>query len=112
MSNSEITKLKKNLDSSAQVTRDNVMGEEITKGNEMLREIGTLINPIPKGIKYVGSMATHIYQSEMLGQIFFMGQVSTLGECPEETASAALSNLRGDAQGYYGRSRQKKRSGF
>ena len=112
MSNSEITKLKKNLDSTAKVTRDNVMGPEVTKGNEMLREVGTLVNPIPAHLKHIGSMAVHIYQSEQLGQIFFMGQVSTLGECPEDTASAALSNLRGDAQGYYGRSRQKKRSGF
>jgi len=57
-------------------------------------------------------MAIHIYQSEILGQVFFMGQVNTLADTPEETASAALSNLRGDAQNYYGRTRQTKRSGF
>ena len=105
-------KFQNTLHHSAKVTRDNVTGEEVTKANAMLRDIGADLNPIPKNLIYKGSMAIHIYQSEIQGHDFFMGQVNTLADTPEETASAALSNLRGDAQNYYGRTRQTKRSGF
>jgi len=94
------------------VERHEVASEASTKGNGLLRDIGELVNPIPNTLKYVGSMAVHIYQSEMLRQVFFMGQAQTLGDTPEETASAALTNLKGDAMNYYGRARKTKRSGF
>lgn len=100
------------LGGKAKVERHDVSNEQAAQGNARLRDIGEMLNPIPKHVKYMGSMAVHIYQSEMIGQVFFMGQVSTLSGTPEETASAALSNLRGDAQSYYGRQRQRKRSGF
>lgn len=106
------SKFTQNLQGTAKVERHDISGEQAEKGNARLRDLGTDLNPMPEYLNYKGSMAVHIYQSEMLGQIFFMGQTNTLADTPEETASAALSNLRGDAQTYYGRTRQKKRSGF
>lgn len=96
----------------ATIQRETVQNETAKQGNEKLRDIGELCNPIPDTLKYLGSAAVHVYQSEMLGQIFFSSQAQTLQDCPEFLASKALDDLRGTAMEFYGRSRQKKRSGF
>lgn len=80
--------------------------------NERLRDIGEAGNPIAKTLEYKGSMACHIYESPVLGQVFFITQTQTMQDVSEITAGNALANLRGDMMAHYGRNRQKKRSGF
>lgn len=100
------------LGQKASVERHEVRGKEIEMANHRVMEIGRSLNPMPDHLKYLGSMAVHIYQSEMLGQLFFMSQCQTLGDTPELLASTALTDLKGTAQQFYGRTRQTKRSGF
>ena len=82
------------------------------KSNAILRNIGEGLNPLAKNLTYKGSMAMHVYQSEILGQIFFVAQTSTIQDVPEETAAAAHQSLKQELMATYGRARQTKRSGF
>lgn len=93
------------------VERHEVKNETAERGNAELRQIGERFNPYPQAMQYKGSMCVHVYQSEILGHIMFAAQ-NLIQDIPEETASAALSDLRGSAQEFYGRNRQVKRSGF
>lgn len=106
---------KKNFDTEigqkVRVERDEVKTELAERSNAQLRDIGSALNPYPQALNYKGSLAVHIFESPMLGQIMFVGQ-TLLRDVPEETASAAISDLRGSAQIHYGRTRQVKRSGF
>lgn len=96
----------------ATVQRQDFANELSTKANAALRGIGESVNPVAGSLTYMGSAAVHIYQSEMLGQIFFMSQAQTLGQTDEALASKALNDLRGAMQEHYGRKRQILRSGF
>lgn len=95
----------------AKVERTKDQSELAQRANLYLRQIGEDIVPV-KGLLYKGSAAIHIYQSEILGQVFFVSQTATLQDCPEVTASKAFDALRSDMQASYGRRRQTKRSGF
>jgi len=86
--------------------------ELASKSNAILRNIGEGLNPLVKNLTYMGSMGMHIYQSEILGQIFFIAQTETMRDVPEETASAAHKTLKQELMNTYGRARQTKRSGF
>lgn len=98
---------------SATVQRDGVESELGGRANLALRNIGEDLNPLRKqGVNYMGSAALHIYQSEVLGQIFFITQTDTLQDVPEVTASKALENFKGDMMETYGKKRQLRRSGF
>lgn len=94
------------------VARDEINNDGGLHANQKLGDIGEFLNPKPKELNYIGSTAIHIYQSEMLGHIFFVSQTGSLGDTPEVTASTALTALKGDMMKEYGRGRQKKRSGF
>ena len=82
------------------------------KSNAILRNLGEALNPLAKNLKYKGSMAMHVYSSEILGQIFFVAQTATMQDVPEETAAAAHNSLRQELMTTYGHKRQTKRSGF
>lgn len=80
-----------------------------------LLEIGQFLGEQDAGVrncKYMGSCAVHVYQSEVLGEIFFFTQTQTLCSMPEVTASHAMSQLMKDAMKYYGRKPPEKRSGW
>lgn len=94
------------------VQREQDQAELARKSNAILRNIGEGLNPLAKNLTYMGSMAMHVYQSEILGQIFFIAQTETMQNVPEETASAAHQTLKQELMVTYGRVRQTKRSGF
>lgn len=94
---------------------DRTNSEIIDSAGEALRSIGRALgasDPAAKHCRYMGSAAVHIYQSEMLGQVMFFSQASTLGDCPEPTASDSVTDLRKSMQRHYGRNPGKKRSGW
>ena len=97
----------------AKVERDSTESELAHRANLALRGIGEDLNPLAKqGLQYKGSAAFHVYQSEILGQIFFVTQTDTLQDVPEITSSKAIENFVGDLMESYGRKRQRRRSGF
>ena len=96
----------------ATVEREETTNEKSARAGKALRQIGDDLNFSTEHAKYMGSAAVHIYASEVLGQGFFISQVSTLDECPEPLASTAMSDLQKEAMKFYGRTPGKKRSGF
>jgi len=100
----------------AAIKRETLSSEGIARANEILARVGAeLLHPVPNAadsVIYQGSAAVHIYQSEKLGQMFFLAQTDTLGSTPELLAGKAMTDLRGAMMEYYGRKRQTKRSGF
>jgi len=82
MSDPKIDKFSAELGQKAKVERHEVSSELSARGNSRLRDLGEELNPMPKHLKNKGSMAVHIYQSEMLGQVLFMGQAHSLGDTP------------------------------
>ena len=60
---------------------------------------------------YVGSLSVHVYKSEILRTAAF-ATVSNLEGLTFDLADGALRELTGTTLVYYGRSRQKLRSGF
>lgn len=105
------SKFQADLKHSADVKREDMQSELAAKANKQLREIGDQIKPV-QGIEYVGSAAVHVYKSEIAGNIYFISQVGTLGECNEALAQAAFKDLAGSAMEYFGRKRPVTRSGF
>lgn len=102
-------------DHHAKVIRKDEKSEFIDQAAEALRSIGKAMQSVDAGAKacqYVGSMAVHIYKSEVLGEVVFFSQVSTLGQCPEQIASDAISDLSKQGMIHFGRQAPKKRSGF
>lgn len=109
--NAQAQKFNTELGQGATVKRTEEKGELPQRMASMLCAIGEELNPLPKNLKYLGSAAVHIYQSEMLGQLFFASQCP-LGDTPELVASAAMTDLKGAMMEQYGRARKTKRSGF
>ena len=98
----------------ATIQRETLINERTEGLKEVLQEIGqnaSDVGIVPKGMEYVGSVAVHIYQAPNLGTVAHFNQVA-LNNCPEPLAGPAVSDLRGTMLEYYGRRRQKKRSGF
>lgn len=92
-----------------------VRGGPAKEAGKNLLTIGQFLKEHDAGIKhcqYLGSAAVHVYQSEMLGEVFFFTQTNTLCQMPEVTASNALSELMKRSMEYYGRKIPKKRSGW
>lgn len=87
---------------------DKKIGETL---NGVLHGLGHELNFKTKDMDYMGSMATHIYASKILRQVFYVHQ-NCLLETPEIVASKAFEDLRGTVMESYGRKRPKKRSGF
>lgn len=106
-------KFKTDIGQKATVKREDIKNELATRTNAQLRDIGTVLNPIDQDtLKYMGSAAIHVYQSEMLGQLFFAAQTDTLQDMPETLAATAITELKGAMQTFYGRVRRTLRSGF
>ena len=79
--------------------------------NNLLRNIGTELNPKAANMDYMGCMAVHVYSSKILKQLMYVNQIC-LGEMPEIVASKAFEDLRGTAMESYDRARPKRRSKF
>ena len=99
------------------VDRDgNVTSDLSREAHHNLLTIGQFLKENDHAIKhcdYVGSAAVHIYQSEILGEIFFFTQTSTLCGTNEMTASNAWTELGNRMKQYYGRKPGgAKRSGW
>lgn len=89
----------------------------VALAHQTLRDIGEHIkaessDSVLKNLTYVGSAAVHIYQSEILGSIFYVTQTSTLGKAHELTCSQAITQLKHDCMTKYGRKAPTKRSGL
>lgn len=78
--------------------------------NGILKGIGGELAPV-KEASYMGSMAVHVYETEMTRQLFYVIQ-NCKGGMPEIVASRAFEDLRGAVMKSYGRNRPKKRSGM
>ena len=99
------------------VDRDgNVTRALSDEAHRNLLTIGQFLKENDPGIRhceYVGSAAVHIYQSEMLGEVFFFTQTSTLCGAHEMTASNAWTELGNRMKQYFGRKPGgAKRSGW
>jgi hypothetical protein len=95
----------------ARVDRGEKLDQDTDRENGHLRGIARRLNPVPKTLKHLGSFAVHTYQSEILGQLFFVKQVVHEG-ITEEVASKAFEDLRGSTMESFARKRQIRRSGF
>jgi hypothetical protein len=96
------------------VQREDLRNPGLDQLKEVLIEIGknmTEVGAIPKGMEYVGSAAVHIYKAQFVGEVAYLNQLA-LNSTPEALAGPAVSDLRGSMMEFYGRARQKKRSGF
>lgn len=113
----EKKKLDDNLFIDAKVDKDKIEGLQMRRANMALGDIGNFIKhdcdiAALRECKYMGSMAVHVYQSEMLEQIFFIAQ-TPLNETREWTADKAFLQLKEAAKQFYGRNTVKRtRSGF
>ena len=65
----------------------------------------------PKEHEYLGSFSVHVYASELLRQFSFVG-VTNPHKTTHPIAEAAISKLKQDMNEYFGKKRQKLRSGF
>jgi len=95
----------------ANVQRRQASNEQTKKCNAALRGIGTELNFNAENMEYMGSMATHVYGSKILKQVFYMTQ-NCAQEMPEIVAAKAFEDLRGTIMKSFGHNRPKKRSGF
>lgn len=99
----------------AQVERHVDSTEKTYNAAYELQKIGQVLKqgyPELREHEYLGSMAVHVYLTPKLEIPIFLSQ-SPLGKCPEILASNALTDLKGHVmEEFYGRERQKKRSGF
>lgn len=98
----------------ASIDRWESQGEDAFNANFELQKIGQIIKGGHDELRehdYLGSMAVHVYMTPTLETPVFACQ-APLGKCPEVLASAALVDLKGSAMEFFGRARQKKRSGF
>lgn len=112
----EAQKLNDKMGIEAQVERHEANGEIVNRANGALTEIGEFIHKNAgdaalRSCDYVGSTAVHIFQSQVLGQFFFLTQCGPIGATPEWTANEAFKQLRGDLMAHYGRKRPTSRSG-
>lgn len=92
-----------------------VTGDLAKEAGRNLLTIGQFLKESDHSIKhcrYLGSAAVHVYQSEMLGEVFFFTQVNTLCNMNEMVASNAMSELNKRGMEYYGRKIPTKRSGW
>lgn len=115
MSDFDLKKLNTELGQKVKVHREELSDTPAKEAAHNLLTIGQFLQETDAAIKhckYMGSTAVHVYQSEMLGEIFFFTQTSTLCGMPEVTASNALSQLMKDCMKQYGRKPPKKRSGL
>lgn len=112
----------------AEITHDTDMGQKVRVERDakltgdIAKEAGSNLLTIGqflaesdhsiKHCKYLGSAAVHVYQSEMLGEVFFFTQVNTLCNMNEMIASNAMSELNKRGMEYYSRRIPKKRSGW
>jgi len=96
----------------AKVRRESVQSSDAVRAGSGLTQIGKLLNPKPDTLKHLGSAAIHIYQSEILEQLFFVSQTGPLNNTPEILASKAMTALKEDMKVEYGRKRTTKRSGL
>lgn len=108
-----IKKFNTDMGINATVKRETKGNSDFKNANLKLRSIGSKMGTREfKGYTYIGSAAVHIYQSEILGELGFASQVDTLQDTVEILADKALTALKSDMMNFYGRDRQKKRSGF
>lgn len=95
----------------AAVDRHILNNEDVAKYNGDLKKIGEGLNYDPDNLEHIGSMAVHVYKSELLGTVFYMDQL-LVDNIPEVVAHKAFENLKGTAMEAYGRKRTVRRSGF
>jgi len=107
-----VKKFNTDIGQKATVQRHSLQNELSAVSNAKLKDIGGDLNPLAESLTYMGSAAVHIYQSEILGQIFILSQTQTLDRADENLASKAISDLRESMKEHYGRNRQTLRSGF
>lgn len=98
----------------ATVHRETMQADKAEAPNRKLCDLGLALNPVPASLTYMGSAAVHIYQSEMLKQVFFVSQTQPLElyRCPELLASKAFDDLLGTMKQMFGHKRSRLRSGF
>lgn len=105
-------KFNSEMGATARIEREEVTNELSVKANAKLRDLGAELNPMIDSLNYKGSCAVHVYESKVLGHIFFMTQAQTMQDVDELIGSKALDDLRGTMMEMYGRKRKVKRSGF
>ncbi len=94
--------------------RETMQADKAAAPNRKLCDLGLEMNPVPASLTYKGSAAVHIYQSELLEQIFFISQTQPLDlyRCNERVAAKAFDDLLGAMKEMFGHKRPKLRSGF
>lgn len=96
------------------VQREDIQNDRTEDLRGVLSDIGknfAEVGAVPKGMEYCGSAAVHIFRAPTLGHVAYVNQLA-LSSCSEVLAGPAISDLRGAMMNFYGRARQKKRSGF
>lgn len=76
------------------------------------RDIQTAGKDVPKGLTYKGSIACHIYTSELLKESAFYCQIAPLDGTAGALTEAAAIELKGRVTTYLGGRAAKKRSGW
>lgn len=109
--NDRVKLFKTQIGIDATVERTKERGESQERANAKLRELGEELNPMPAGMKYMGSAAMHVYYNETLKQIMMVDQYP-LKDCPEHLGRVATKNFIGTLMEYFGMRRPKLRSGF
>ncbi len=109
-----LDKFVQQLGSKARVDRTDVEGDEIDRLREVVAKIGTElieVGAVPRGMEYLGSMTVHVYKSEIMKTAAFLS-LNNMRELHPGMADGALRELNGKVKEFYGKSRQKLRSGF
>ena len=110
-------KHRKEIGIDAEVGRHVLGGGGAQKSSDDLWEIGEFIKKHGpdqlRHCEHIGSTAVHIFQSEMLGHMFFITQTNGMAKVPETTADLAHKQLKLDLmEKVFARKAPKLRSGF
>lgn len=106
----------KELGSKAIVERTVLTQDERTEQlDEVLADIGRDYQEsghVPKGMKYMGSVACHFFVAETIGQFANIGQINPQPGCADSLLVSAADDLKTRVLQYCGKNAPKKRSGF
>lgn len=87
--------------------RTDALREVIGDVAKDLQEIGQ----VPRGMNYCGSLSVHVFKSVILGEAAF-ATINNIGSLDVALADGALRELTGTTMEFFGKPRQKRRSGF
>lgn len=100
----------------ALVKRESVSANELTDQlDEVMKDIGRNIQEVgsaPRGMQYKGSIACHIYTSEIMKESAFYCQFAIEEGTHPALIEASAIELRGQVAAFLGKTQPKKRSGF